>query len=109
MKRMTWNEAVQYLTNFNKEHGIHTKEATDVPTVRMVAVISQESFKKEYSLESRSYSFTNINKAFLPDMGSKSIFASSLDLSDLGVRLDWYVYGKDPWIVEYCYIDEEDA
>lgn len=51
--------------------------------------------------------FTNDNKAFIDGMGGYSIFANSLDGSDIGVRLEQYVEYGD-WKVDYCYILQED-
>lgn len=102
--RMSWKEAVQYLVAFNEKHDIHVKG--DKPaTCVIVAVISPESFKQEYSLESRSYAFTNHNKFFIPSNTGRSIFASSLAGDDSNIRLEQYV--PDSWKVEYCYIKEE--
>lgn len=98
---MSWGEAVSYLIDFNKQHGITVKgEKPD--TCVMVAVISQDSFERRYSLESRSYAFTNHNKAFLPSNIGNSIFASNLSGDDCNIRLEQYV--PNLWEVEYCYI-----
>lgn len=110
MERMTYQEAKEYLIRYNEQNGYTTKGMEKHCT--MIAVIDQKSFKKEYSLESRSYEFTNDNKAFLPSNLGYSIFASSLDGTDPYVRLEQYLKeeqgGKDGWIVEYCYIKSED-
>ena len=110
MERMTYQQAREYLIKYNEDRGYTTKGMKEHCT--MVAVIDPKSFNKEYSLESRSYEFTNDNKAFLPSNLGYSIFASSLDGSDPCVRLEKYLRdeegGKDGWIVEYCYILKED-
>lgn len=45
-------------------------------------------------------------------MSGYSIFGSSLDETDYGVRLDRYMVdekgGKDGWIVDYCYFVKEE-
>lgn len=108
MDRMTWYEAKEYLCNYNERHGFNRKGNNKY--CKMVAVISQDSFDKEYSLEERSYIYTNDNKAFLSNMGGYSIFANSMDGSDF-VRLEQYVIdegNKNGWKVEYCYILSED-
>ena len=102
--RMTWQEAVEYLIEFNKKHDIHTK-GDKLATCVMVAVISKDSFDREWSLESRSYAFSNHNKYFIPETLGSSIFADSLTGDDIGVRLEQYV--PEDWKVEYCYIKEE--
>lgn len=73
-------------------------------------VISQDSFTKPYSLESRTYLISSDNKAFQPNMGGYSIYATSLDGSDPNVRLESYLAdergGKDGWKIEKCYLEE---
>ena len=74
-------------------------------------VISQDSFDKPYSFESRTYELTSDNKAFRSKTGGRSIFASSLDGTDRGVRLDWYlaeIGNKDGWKIERCYMLPQD-
>lgn len=108
MERYTYEEIKQYLKDYNKKHNYTTK-GTDTHCV-VVAVISQDSFEKEYSLDERSYVFTNDNKAFIEgQLGS--IFADSKDGSDRAVRLEQYLEEEgNPggWKVEYCYILKED-
>ena len=73
-------------------------------------VFTEDSFTQEYSLLSRTYSFSSDNKAFWPNMGGYSIFACCLDGTDQGVRLDWYMVEEgNPggWKVEKCYILEK--
>ena len=71
-------------------------------------VFSPASFTEEYSLESRTYVVSSDNKAFQPNMGGYSIFASSLDGSDRGVRIEQYMAsergGPDGWQIEHCYM-----
>lgn len=71
-------------------------------------VFSPASFTQEYSEESRTYIVSSDNKAFQPNMGGYSIFASSLDGSDMGVRLERCMAsehgGKDGWQIERCYM-----
>ena len=117
MDKMTWQEAKEYMRKFNEKHRFAHKQVDKICTI--VAVISEDSFKDKqgniipYSLEARSYSFCNDNKAFLPDMLGYSIYAGSLDHTDEGVRIERYIDeeygGKDGWKVEYCYITREDT
>lgn len=110
MEHMTYLEAKQYLRDFNIKHNI-TSKGSDGPTCTMVAVISADSFTKEYTFEERSYVFTNKEKVFIPGQLGYSIFATSLDGSD-HCRLEMYLAdeqgGKDGWKVEYCYVKSED-
>lgn len=74
-------------------------------------VFTPESFNEPYSLESRTYMVSSDNKAFRPNMGGYSIFASSLDKSDPCVRLEQYMAaergGSNGWVVDYCYMADD--
>ena len=74
-------------------------------------IFTEDSFRKPYSLLSRTYRISSDNKAFWPNMGGYSIFAYCLDVtSDQGVRLDSYMAEEgnaDGWKVEDCYILEQ--
>lgn len=111
MEKMNWFEARRYMREFNKKHNVTTKGLNSSKCI-MVAVISEDSFNQAYTLEERSYMFSNDNKAFLPGMGGYSIYADSLDGSDRGVRFELYVKQENlggEWNVEYCYIKSEDC
>lgn len=73
-------------------------------------VFTKDSFLRDYPLESRTYRISSRNKAFQPDMLGYSIFGSSLDGSDDGVRLDGYMAdekgGAGGWKIERCYMKE---
>ena len=108
---MNWAEAKDYMRKFNESHSIISKSGG--PEIRIIAVMKSEGFGydgKEYSEIERSYEFSNLNKAFLPNMSSRSIFSDSLDKDDLNVRLDWYVDeegNENGWKVDYCYFKED--
>ena len=76
-------------------------------------VFSQASFTKEYSVESRTYVVSSDNKAFQPNMGGYSIYASAMDGSDPIVRLEQYIAveygGKDGWQIERCYMMSDEV
>lgn len=105
---MKWSELVNRINAHNKEHNI-TTQYEDKNPLSCVVVISNDSFDGiEYSLESRSYRFRSDEKFFLSKMMGRSIFADSLDGSDPGIRLDWYLFdGKNCWQIEDCYIEGE--
>lgn len=71
-------------------------------------VFSPASFERPYSLEARTYVVSSNNKAFQPNMGGYSIYASSLDGTDPLVRLEQYMAaergGKEGWQIERCYM-----
>lgn len=87
----------------NKENGIRSQYQDSHPLMCCIT-FTKDSFSKEYPFESRTYKFRSDNKYFLPDMGGKSVFASSLDGTDKCVRLDWY---WDEWKIENCFIMED--
>jgi len=66
-----------------------------------VIVFTKDSFREEFSEESRSYMVNSMQKYFQDGMISNSLFGNCLDGQDDGVRLDWYM---PEWKVEYCYI-----
>lgn len=72
-------------------------------------VFTEDSFEKEYSLESRTYRVSSNNKAFISGMGGYSIYGSSLDGSDINVRLEMYMRGENHWKIDYCYMDKHDV
>lgn len=102
MTKLTYPEFCSRMYDFNATHN-HQKEQ-----IHGVIVFTPDSFTQEYSLESRSYKVTSDNKAWIPGMAGYSIFGSSLDGTDIGVRLESYMRaekgGPDGWRVEYCYM-----
>ena len=76
-------------------------------------VFSPASFTKEYSVESRTYVVSSDNKAFQPNMGGYSIYASAMDGSDPIVRLEQYMAaeygGKEGWQIERCYMMSDEV
>jgi hypothetical protein len=74
----------------------HWKEA--------VVVFTEDSFKKPYTELERSYKISSGDKYFDGNMGGNSLFGNCLDGTDLGVRLDVYIY--EGWKPEFCYITE---
>ena len=73
-------------------------------------VFTEDSFTEPYSELSRTYQISSNNKAFQPNMGGYSIYASCLDGTDPLVRLERYMAaekgGRDGWIIERCYMKE---
>lgn len=71
-------------------------------------VFTESSFTAPYGVESRTYVVSSDNKAFQPNMGGYSIYGSSLDGSDVMVRLENYMAaekgGKGGWQIEKCYM-----
>lgn len=93
LQKLTFEEASDLCWKANKEG----------KTISVVAVISKDSFEQNFTELERSYKFTNDNKRFKSHCIGNSIFADCLDGKDLGVRLDWYIFGGG-WVVDYCYI-----
>ena len=105
MKKITWNEFCETMRDFNEENGYISKG--NEKRLNGIVVFTADSFTAPYTEVERSYQTNNDQKAFLPHQSSNSIFADCLDGTDLGVRLDWYMGGKDGWKVDYCYLLEE--
>ena len=74
-------------------------------------VITEDSFNEPYPVESRTYEVSSNNKAFQPNMGGYSIYASAVDGSDPMVRLERYLAvekgGENGWKIERCYMKEQ--
>lgn len=75
-------------------------------------VFTEDSFTEKYPLESRTYVVSSDNKAYSPNMGGYSIYATSLDGTDKNIRLEAYMAaekgGKDGWKIERCYMKERE-
>lgn len=99
---MTYQEMKEHFREAEKESGKH---------LTGYIVFSQASFEKPYPLAARTYVVSSDNKAFRPNMGGYSIYASALDGSDNGVRLEQYMAsehgGSDGWQIERCYMLEQ--
>lgn len=71
---------------------------------------TEDSFDKKYPLDARTYGISSHNKAFISGMGGYSIYGSSLDKTDMNVRLERYMWnehgGADGWRIERSYIKE---
>lgn len=96
MKKYSYQDIKKMFTALNGEG------TADYPMFA-VAVITEDSFDKEYTLEERSYMFSSDNKVFKTWCGGYSIFANCLDGKDRGVRLEQYIEGGG-WKVDYCYL-----
>lgn len=64
-----------------------------------VIVYSQSNWKREFSLESRSYVVSSNNRCFQDGKIANSMFGSNIEGTDKNVRLD--LYG---WDIDYCYM-----
>ena len=75
-------------------------------------VFTEDSFTKPYPEAARTYAVSSNNKAFQPNMGGYSIYASALDGSDSMIRLEGYMQsekgGKDGWKIERCYMKSDE-
>lgn len=106
MKKITFEELYEMFVKHNQESKV-TAQYSDKRSNRLIGVVVFKSENwpgKDYSLSARSYQFVSDNKYFVSGLGGTSIFADSLDGSDRGVRLDYYIR---EWEIDYCYIEGE--
>ena len=103
MKKMTFYELKDIISEHNKEYGIK-QQYSDKNPLNCVVVFKNSNFNVEYSLEERSYRFRSDEKFFLPEMLGRSIFAHSIEGDD-NIRLDWYL---NEWDIDYCYVEENE-
>lgn len=103
MKKLTFHEFCGEMYRYNRENNI-TGQFGENSKIGYV-VFTEDSFKKKYPLESRTYVVSSGNKYFIDGMGGNSIYASSLDGSDRCVRIDWYL---GSWKVDYCYFKDDE-
>lgn len=105
MTKLTLEQLFKAISEHNEKHNV-TQQFKDEHALTCVIVFSQSNWpEKTFSEESRSYAFRSDNKYFIPEMRGNSIFAESLDKSDKGIRLDWYL--REWKHIEYCYIKED--
>ena len=102
MEKIKWSQMTKAFWKHNEVNNILVK-GMDKDPLKGVVVYKASNWDQEYSLESRSYVVSSDNKAFIDGQISNSIFASNLDGTDVGVRLDWY-----RWEVDYCYLIEKE-
>lgn len=98
---MTWFELVDKFCKHEMTH----------PQYHLVGYITftDSSFTREYSEKARTYMICSNNKAFLPNTDQYSIYGTSLDRSDSGIRLDWYMEAtgvRNGWKIERCWLGE---
>ena len=105
MTKLTLEQLFKAISEHNEKHHV-TQQFEDKNSLTCVIVFSSKNWPdKDFPEASRSYAFSSDNKFFIPEMGGNSIFAESLDGSDRGVRLDWYLH---EWkYIDYCYIKED--
>lgn len=101
MKITTLSAIKETFINYNEKHNIHYGTSTDVPEITAVIVYKQSNFNKPYSETERSYRVSNLGgKAFFNGMLGNSMIGDCLDGTDLGVRLNAYM-----WEIDYCYFE----
>lgn len=93
--------------DFRDKMFLYNSDFSFLPPIQGVVVFTEDSFLKQYSLESRSYLVSSDNKAFRAGNYSSSLFGSALDGSDNYVKISEYMRelsgGEDGWKVDYCY------
>lgn len=111
LNRAVYYEPENIELSYNEMKTLFRKSEKEGKHITGYVVFTEDSFDKPYSLDERTYVVSSDNKAFIEGMGGYSIFASSLDGSDLCVRIEKYMSaeqgGKNGWKVERCYIKDD--
>lgn len=100
--------------NYGQMRSLFRKAENNKMHITGYIVFTADSFEKPYDERSRTYAVSSNNKAFQPNMGGYSIYASCIDGTDFGVRLEGYMScergGENGWKIERCYMksDERD-
>lgn len=98
--------------NYKELKKLFSDHESSFPKNHLTGYITFSSFgpdeTRDFPWEGRTYSVSSGNKAFQPKMSGYSIFGSSLDGTDQGVRLERFMAeehgGKYGWVVEDCCI-----
>ena len=105
-KKITYAELCKKFREWNEKHD----NSETGESITGVIVFRASNWDTLYSLESRSYRVSSNNRGFQIGKIANSIFGNSLDGTDRGVRLDWYMFSEEkPWKIDYCYLDKENA
>lgn len=103
-------DTIKEMTYHELKKKFQEAEASGKEHLTGYIVFTKDSFTQDYPEGSRTYVVSSNNKAFIPGMGGYSIFATALDGTDAGVRLDWYMKdehgGDHGWKIERCYVKE---
>lgn len=78
------------------------KAANAANIIEGYITFSQTSFTQPYPRASRTYLVSSENKRWQANAISGSIWGSSLDGSDCGVKLSEYMVGENAWQIEDC-------
>lgn len=101
MKVTTLSKIQETFRSYNEQHHVKYGCPTNVPEITAVIVYKQSNFTKPYSELERSYRVDNRSgKIFFNGMLGGSMIGDCLDGTDLGVRLDAYM-----WEIDYCYFE----
>lgn len=107
MEKITYGKLDSIMYKHNAKYGLDYNDYPRKEKQYAIIVFTEDSFDKPYTEQQRSYQISNYSKRFFPNMLGTSLSGDCLDGTDLGVRLDWYMGGKDGWKVDYCYLIDE--
>lgn len=103
MEKISFAQLEEAFCKFNKENEDKVTQFGSCHIKGAIVFKTSNWPDKEYSLEARTYIVQSDNKYFMSDMGGNSLYGDSMDGSDCGVRLDWYL---STWEIEHCYLVE---
>ena len=92
---MKWGDIITLFHEYNKVYP-HGKPLT------AYIVYDASNWDKPYPETSRTYAVNSWSNLFFDDKISTSLFGDCLDMTESGVRLDWY-----NWKREKCYLNTD--
>jgi hypothetical protein len=102
VRKFSWQDFRRIMSEF---HSAYSDEGQEIYGV---IVFTKDSWDEEYPLASRSYRVSS-NNGWDKARDDYSILGTSLDDSDINVRLERYMAdeagGIDGWKVSYCYLE----
>lgn len=94
---MEWGDIIALFREYNRTVGANARPLT------AYIVYDASNWNEPYNETSRTYAVNSWSNIFFEGKTSTSLFGDCLDMTESGVRLDWY-----NWKREKCYLCTDD-